>query len=138
MTRNRTIIKEILFTEQRHLSAVELWEKARSQGANISLATVYNSLKHLLSQGEIIELRFGEGKAVYDARLDEHAHIHCTNCGRIEDIDFGSQIAKIRKEVTKASDYLLHSAEVTLKGICSPCQKGSHRPITKATKAVAH
>lgn len=126
MTKRRGLLLQILSEERKHLSALELWEKARAQGAQLSLATVYNGLKHLVATEQVTELRFGEGKALYDARLDHHAHIHCTVCGNVEDIEFAPQIENIQREAASLSDYSLLSAEVTLKGICSPCQKGSH------------
>jgi Fur family peroxide stress response transcriptional regulator len=123
MTKNRLTIKEILLAEKRHLSALDIWGIAKEHGEEISLATVYNSLKHLVATQQVIELRVQEGCALYDARLDHHAHILCTSCGEIKDVELAPHIAKIQRETEKVSDYEFHSTEVTLKGTCLQCRQ---------------
>lgn len=123
MTKNRLTIKEILIAEKKHLSALDIWEIAKSHGEEISLATVYNSLKHLVATQQVIELRVQEGSALYDARLDNHAHILCTTCGEMKDVELAPHIEKIQRETEKVSDYEFHSTEVTLKGTCMQCRQ---------------
>ena len=99
-----------------------MWGIAKANGDEVSLATVYNSLKQLVATHQLIELRVQEGSALYDARLDDHAHILCTSCGEIKDVEIAPHIAKIQRETEKVSDYKFHSTEVTLRGTCLQCQ----------------
>ena len=54
MAKNPALVKDIIMQNGGHLSAVEIWECARSQGESVSLATVYNIVNRLVEQKELL------------------------------------------------------------------------------------
>ena len=53
---------------------------------DISLATVYNTLRELAEMQELCELDLGHRVRHYEISREEHAHQVCLMCGRIEDV----------------------------------------------------
>jgi Fe2+ or Zn2+ uptake regulation protein len=127
MTKNRAIVKEILCGEARHLSAIEIWETARARGKSLSLATVYNSLKYLVSSHEVAEIHFADRNSRYDARLDAHAHVLCVACGELTDIDLHGTARAVQREAKKILDFEWHGTDITLRGVCPECRKATTR-----------
>ena len=55
-TRQRAALAELLFKGDRHVTAEELHQEALASAADISLATVYNTLHHFKQAGLVREL----------------------------------------------------------------------------------
>lgn len=121
MNRSRLLVLTTLQREQRHLSATEIWDLIRLEGEPLSLATIYNSLRSLLEAGAVKEIqRPGEG-SVFDSRVDPHAHLLCTACGRMSDIDVTRGVSALEREAHELSGYRGLRSEITLHGICPAC-----------------
>ncbi len=70
-----------------HLTAAEVFERARSGLPELSRATVYNALDEFVSAG-LLQAVAGPGAVRYDSNLDtEHQHFHCLMCDMLYDID---------------------------------------------------
>ena len=123
MSRLSTAVHETLKSECRHLGALELWEIMRNRGESISLATVYNSLNSLVASGDIHEIRGAGESAVYDARLDHHAHLHCTKCNALSDIELKRGLNALQREAEEMSGFCELESDITLRGICPKCQR---------------
>src|SRR5690349_15581097 len=65
-----------------HLTAPEVFKLAKEQGLKVSLSTVYRTLNHLSSQGQVQALS-GEHGRRYEAADGDHDHDHliCVKCG---------------------------------------------------------
>lgn len=89
VTRPREWIASILSREPRFLSAAEIYERLKSAGARVSLSTVYRTLDHLQSKGDVTARADAEGEATYMLCEPERHHHHaiCGACGRVEDVD---------------------------------------------------
>ena len=89
VTRPRELIASMLGREPRFLSAAEIYELLKRDGARVSLSTVYRTLDRLRAKGEVTERADAEGEATYmrcePAR--HHHHAICSACGRAEDVD---------------------------------------------------
>lgn len=121
MAKDPSIIKKIIMGNGGHLSAVEIWDCAKSQGESVSLATIYNILGRLVAQGELLEINTGEGAARYDARVDDHTHLVCTECNAIQDVDMSKTLEGLLGKVATQQKFNMHMTEVTLKGVCAQC-----------------
>jgi Fur family ferric uptake transcriptional regulator len=75
--------------EPRFLSAAELYERLKRDGARVSLSTVYRTLDRLRAKGEVTERTDAEGEATFMLCEPAHHHHHaiCAECGRVEDVD---------------------------------------------------
>jgi len=87
LTAQRRIIAETMAGQHVHLTADEVFERARGVLPEVSRATVYNTLHELVSMGEVHELAHADGRKRYDPNVTErHHHLVCVDCGRMLDV----------------------------------------------------
>ncbi|WP_409343986.1 Fur family transcriptional regulator [Paenibacillus sp. MBLB4367] len=122
LTAQRKIIFDIIQNSHDHPTAAEVIERLRSGGQQISYGTVYNSLRYLTDAGLIRELKLGETASRYDARTDDHHHIVCRKCGRVDEV-LTELPAEWIKKVEEETSYLIDHAHVVLEGVCAACRK---------------
>ena len=85
ITRQRVYLAGILFNlPQGHFTAEELHDETKLGNLKVSLATVYNTLKHFSQNGIIKTLQVDSQKTLFDRNTDHHYHIKSNNI--IEDI----------------------------------------------------
>ena len=85
-THQRLVIYQYLMASQQHPTAEDIFEYIRSGNPSISLGTVYKTLETLVEYQLVRRVPVAENKMRYDARMEAHSHIYCTNTGEI--IDF--------------------------------------------------
>ena len=92
-TKQRLDIYALLANSKRHPTAEELFWEARDTSADLSLATVYNTLEAFCRHGLCRKLASAEGGARFDADLTEHLHI-TTSEGELRDVppDLGARL----------------------------------------------
>src|SRR5437867_4944344 len=87
MTPQRRVIAQVLEGEHVHLTAEEVFERARRLLPEISLATVYNTLNDLAAKGEVQQVAAGRGSTRYDPNTERrHHHLVCLRCGELHDV----------------------------------------------------
>ena len=82
--RKRNAILACLQGTTSHPSAEMVYEMLQKEHPDISLATVYRNLALLSKSGQITHVKVPTADR-FDARLDRHYHLLCTNCGRVFD-----------------------------------------------------
>ncbi|MDQ3712844.1 MAG: transcriptional repressor [Acidobacteriota bacterium] len=122
LTKQREVVLQVIRDAKEHLTANEVFDRAKQLLPTISFATVYNSLRFLKDAGHIGEISFGNGASRFDALTSRHDHAICTNCGKLVDmeIELPPEIVKL---ATKFSKFKLESIELTLRGLCPECKK---------------
>ena len=85
ITSQRRAILQVLADSTFHLTAEQMHERVLRQAPDISLATVYNTLRELVAIGQLYELDLGLGMRCYETAQQDHAHLVCSRCGQIED-----------------------------------------------------
>ncbi len=120
LTRQREVVLRVIRTSNEHLTANEVFAKAKDLLPSISFATVYNSLRYLKESGHIAEVQFGNGASRFDRMTDRHDHALCTSCGKLVDIEMTLPKAFIG-EASKLSRFKPESLEFTLRGKCPEC-----------------
>lgn len=121
ITKQRQAVLQVIRDSEEHLTANEVFDKARRIQPGISFATVYNSLRFLKEQGMIGEVRFGSDAARYDRTLDRHDHAICNECERLIDLDLPIP-AELLKRGERLSKFKAESIEVVLRGLCPDCR----------------
>ena len=86
MTPQRRAILEVLTGNTHHPTAEQIHRLVKKRMPDISLATVYNTLRDLTEMEELCELDVGHGVRRYEISCGDHAHRVCLGCGRIEDV----------------------------------------------------
>jgi Fur family transcriptional regulator, peroxide stress response regulator len=122
LTRQREVVLQVIRDEKEHLTANEVFDKARQLLPGISFATVYNSLRYLKESGLIAEIGFGNGASRFDSKLTRHDHAICTKCGKLVDMEIEIP-QEILNYATEFSRFQPESFELTLRGICPDCNK---------------
>jgi Fur family ferric uptake transcriptional regulator/Fur family peroxide stress response transcriptional regulator len=122
LTKQRQVVLQVIRDAKEHLTANEVFDRAKQLLPTISFATVYNSLRFLKDAGHIGEIGFGNGASRFDALTSRHDHAICTNCGKLVDMEIELP-AEIVKLATKFSKFKLESIELTLRGLCPECNK---------------
>lgn len=120
MTRQRQVILEELRKVHTHPSADELYEKVKKRLPRISLGTVYRNLEILTRLSEIQHIEIGGGMKRFDGRTDNHYHIRCLRCNRIDDVDL-APLKQIEAALAGFTDYQVAGHRLELFGLCRKC-----------------
>lgn len=107
MTEQRRIIAKVLTSADDHPDAEELHRRAAALDDNISLATVYRTVRLFEEAGIIERLDFRDGRARYEEATDEH-HDHLINVKTGEVIEFvDEEIERLQVEIAKKLGFRL-------------------------------
>ncbi|KRE48525.1 Fur family transcriptional regulator [Paenibacillus sp. Soil522] len=120
LTIQRKTIFEVVQHADDHPTAADVIDRLRGKGFNFAYGTVYNSLRYLTDVGLIRELKLGEAVSRYDARTDEHQHIVCTVCGRVDEVLTELPGGWLQKAALETK-YKIEHVQVVLEGVCEPC-----------------
>jgi Fe2+ or Zn2+ uptake regulation protein len=104
-----------------HLTAQEIWIRARALQPRIGFATVHRGLLRLAELGAVMKIDVpGESSAVYEPTASRHAHFRCTGCGAIADLDFAFAPETLR-ELAQRHGVAIETESVTFTGRCRAC-----------------
>ena len=86
-TKQRRILAKLIFEKgDRHISAENLFDEVKNEDRKISMATIYNTLKHCTSLGLIREIVVDQNKSLYCNNNKSHYHLYIEDEGKIHDI----------------------------------------------------
>ena len=86
-TRQRIALARLLLDgRDRHVTAEELYGEAQNAGADISLATIYNTLNQFTESGLLREVVVETGRSYFDTNTDYHHHFFHEDTRELEDI----------------------------------------------------
>jgi len=117
MTGQRRTIAAVLEGAEDHPDVEELYARASAEDPNISLATVYRTVK-LFEEADILDrLEFGDGRARYeDAERAHHDHLIDITSGEvIEFVD--SEIEALQEKIAAKLGYELRGHRMELYGV---------------------
>ena len=89
LTRQRQLLLDLIEASGEHLDAEALYNLAHQRDPKLNRVTVYRTLK-LLKEGGLVDeldlMHFVGDQHYYETRRkQEHAHIICLRCGRVEE-----------------------------------------------------
>lgn len=119
VTLPRIKILEILEqSEQRHLTAEDVYKELLARDEDIGLATVYRVLTQFESAGLVERHHFEGGQAVFElARGTHHDHIVCIKCGHIEEF-MDEDIERIQTRIAEEKGFTIRDHAMILYGEC--------------------
>ncbi|MCT7972823.1 Fur family transcriptional regulator [Laspinema olomoucense] len=85
LSRQRRFILELLWTEQEHLSAREIYDRLNRAGKAIGHTSVYQNLEALSHQGIIECIERSDGR-LYGNISDAHSHVNCIDTNQLLDV----------------------------------------------------
>lgn len=138
LTRQRQILLDLIDKSGQHLDAERLYQMAKAVDPKLNRVTVYRTLK-MLKQGGLVDeldlMHFGGDQHYYETRLkQEHAHVICLRCGRVEEF-FGEPIQKIRRQVETTFGFQVLIARTEVGGYCAHCQALRSQEMKDAAKS---
>ena len=85
VTPQRTAILEVIITIGKHPTADEISDYLRISQPNISLSTIYKTLELFAAKGIISKVFSEDNETHYEAVMEKHHHLYCTDNDQIED-----------------------------------------------------
>lgn len=110
-------------SEQRHLSAEDVYKMLLASGEDVGLATVYRVLTQFEQAGLLMRHHFEGGKSVFELKQEgHHDHIVCMQCGRVEEF-YDEEIENRQKKAAKERGFTIHDHSLYIYADCSknPC-----------------
>lgn len=117
LTEQRRTIAQVLQDSDDHPDVEELYARASRIDANISIATVYRTVKLFEEAGILEKVDFGDGRARYeDAERDHHDHLIDLHSGKvIEFVD--PEIEALQEKIAAKLGYRLKGHKLELYGV---------------------
>ncbi len=119
VTPQRVAIVEELY-KHGHMNIDDLYKNLLKKFPSISLATIYKNVNAMVEKIFLNEVKIPETKSVYELAKEDHLHLVCSSCGKIEDIVLDT--SSLEKSLSTLSDFKVENTEVVFSGICKNCQ----------------
>lgn len=110
-------------SQQRHLSAEDVYRILLSSGEDVGLATVYRVLTQFEHAGLLVRQNFESDKAVFELNQgSHHDHIVCLQCGRVEEF-VDEEIEARQKKAAEERGFSIHEHSLHIYADCTkqPC-----------------
>jgi Fe2+ or Zn2+ uptake regulation protein/predicted transcriptional regulator len=134
MTHQREVILDEIKKSTTHPTADELYEKIKKKLPRISLATVYRNLEIMSEAGLINKLEISGRQKRFDWNLDQHDHIYCIQCHRVDNIDLGNK-KMVTLPTEESHGYQVAGCRVEFFGICPKCNEQSLKRTISTKRA---
>ncbi|HXS15159.1 MAG TPA: Fur family transcriptional regulator [Candidatus Saccharimonadales bacterium] len=121
ITQARVSLLKLIEKENKPLDAQFLIDMLQKT-SQVDKVTIFRILNVLSEHGILKRLEFGEGKARYELNTEDHHHLICQNCGKIEDIS-DCNISALEKEIKQKKHFLVRLHTLEFFGLCKDCQK---------------
>ncbi len=124
MTGQRRVIARVLSEASDHPDVEQVHDRASKIDSKISIATVYRTVKLFEEAGILDRHDFGEGRARYEERSDDH-HDHLIDVKSGDVIEFvDDEIERLQVAVAKRLGYRLVDHRMELYAIKINSEKG--------------
>lgn len=121
VTQPRRAVWRALVETGGHLTADEIAGLVRESDPGVNLASVYRTLDLFESLELVRESRIGNGAGHWElAHPDEHFHLVCDECGRIEH-HVGTLVEDIRAHLSAGHGFQTRDIELIVSGRCADC-----------------
>jgi Fur family transcriptional regulator, ferric uptake regulator len=129
MTGQRRIIARVLSEASDHPDVEQVYRRAATIDAKISIATVYRTVRLLEEANIITRHDFGDGRARYEETDDERHHDHLIDIKTGEVIEFqNTRIEALQEEIARELGYRLVGHRLELFGTRSEGVPAMPRP----------
>jgi Fur family ferric uptake transcriptional regulator len=117
MTEQRRVIARVLSSAEDHPDVEEIHRRATEIDANISIATVYRTMRLFEEAGVVERHDFQDGRARYEEATETH-HDHLIDLRSGEVIEFvNEEIEALQKRIAEKYGYKLVDHRLELYGV---------------------
>lgn len=125
VTPQRRAVLSAFGSEAGHLTAEEVFVRARRDLPELARATVYNALAAFVEVG-LLRAVESRGAVLYDPNPDPtHHHFRCRSCDRLYDVHVAG-VEGLR--IPDDKEFVVDSKAVLLGGLCPLCAPEVARP----------
>ena len=127
VTPQRMAIYRALLESEDHPSPELLYGRVRAKMPSLSLGTIYNVLDALVRLGLSKEVAAVSGIKRYDANVEKHHHLVCTQCGVIVDF-YDRELDEVSPpRRAKLGGFVAETMSIQVLGVCASCARGARR-----------
>lgn len=109
-------------SQRPHLTADDIEKVVRTEIGTVSRQAVYDTLAVLTANGLVRRIQPAHSPARFEDRVnDNHHHVVCRQCGRVDDVDCAVGNAPCL-EPAMSHGFVIDEAEVMYWGLCPECQ----------------
>ncbi len=119
MTRQRRMIYDIIKTSHEHMTAEQIYRRAKAQMPSIAMGTVYRNLGLMSDCGEIARIEMPGQPDRFDKTVTPHHHCICVGCGCVSDIPVPDLTAQLESSVGMP----VEGYDLTVRILCDGCRK---------------
>lgn len=117
MTEQRRVIARVLAGSEDHPDVEEIHRRATEIDANISIATVYRTMRLFEEAGVVERHEFQDGRARYEEATESH-HDHLINLRTGEVIEFvNEEIEALQRRIAEQHGFKLVDHRLELYGV---------------------
>lgn len=118
MTKHRKLILDIIMSSMGHMTAEEIFMKAKQLQPSIAVGTVYRNLGLMAEAGEIRRISVLNAPDRYDRTLFPHEHLICQKCGELSDIS----VSDLKNYIENQTGIEIIGYDLNLRYICDKCK----------------
>lgn len=123
VTPQRQSIFRLLHGSSVHPTAEAVYADVSAEMPTISLRTVYQTLNDLAAMGEIQAIDLGTGSVRFDPHVEEHHHLVCDACGRVQDLEV--DFPGVTVPADNPFGFQVTTTEIVFRGLCQDCVAAS-------------
>lgn len=124
----RKILRLLESSEQRHMSAEDVYRALIDAGEELNLATVYRVLTQFEAAGIVSRLHFEGAHSSFELDSGEHHdHMLCVVCGRVDEF-VDEVIENHQRAIASRLGYELTDHSLYMYGICAECRAKGYTP----------
>jgi Fur family transcriptional regulator, ferric uptake regulator len=120
----RRAVIDLLGEQDCCLTAQEIFDRLRSSGRQVGIASIYRVLELLSSEGLVQRIELGAGISRFEpihSGGDHHHHLVCDACGKVEAFE-DPQLENAIHRLEESSGYAVAGHDVVLHGACGDCR----------------
>ncbi|MDE7361489.1 MAG: transcriptional repressor [Oscillospiraceae bacterium] len=125
-SRQRELIYNRVKDFPTHPTAEEVYTALKKENPALSMGTVYRNLNLLSETGKLMRLHIEGSSERFDARIDPHCHLLCSECGRVFDIE-DVLPENIERRVFERHGHLIAEVSLNFKGVCADCSGSAYK-----------
>jgi Fur family ferric uptake transcriptional regulator len=131
-----THVVTILSSTHDHLTAEDIIAELEQVNPGVAPSTVYRVLQRLHDLGALEHVRGANGAAFYHLREHGHAHLVCSSCGSVIDLDLADgadgddALHRMVALVRERTGFVLDAHQTAFAGRCSACATSSHHLVS--------
>lgn len=105
-TLQRQAVWDEIRQKTEHRDVEDIYQQLRNNNINVSRATLYRTIDVLVKNKMVRKMDVGEGKSLYEPRLDNdhHDHMICVDTGKIIEF-YDEELETLQETIAKKHGY---------------------------------